>query len=62
MTIFKIQAKQLRETKKNRRYCLLNSRVSKLKGKNHKGKRKTNKKRQYLIILLQKSPILKVED
>ena len=51
-TILASQAKKAKETRKNKRYCLLNSNASKLKGRKNRGIKKTNAYILVLIILL----------
>lgn len=51
-TNFASQAKNPKETKKNKRYCLLNSYGSKEKGKKKTGNKKTNAYMLKCIILL----------
>jgi len=42
-TILASQEKKARETRKNSRYCLLNSNASKVKGRKKRGSKKTSK-------------------
>ena len=59
-SILVIQTKKASETKKKRRYCLLNSKLSKEKGKKNNGSRKTSKIIFIFMILLSRLFIFKL--